>query len=263
MKSYIELITANSGTVIVENGFALAAYSDVNGAVQIRIESVGTSTKSGVSNKQNLAAILDALSYMLEHPGEDDNQSSVADNLRIVFHYSNGEVTSTGNAVLFNAGQKNFYFVGLGCDSPYTIMFHHFMEEHCARMLDEVPGGARSASLPDSPLPSGFEDLNDERFLKAVPHHKPRKDLRLRSAFDYVSSGIFVFAYNKAEEKYIHRFAEITGISDVRIKEGMYEFYPYVAIQERVMVPVRNINWDNIISCKALLGRMGDSKLFD
>ena len=263
MKSYIELITASAGSIIVDNGFVLAAYSDGNGAVQIGIESVGVKNRSGVRNKQNLEAILDALSYMMEHPGEDNNQSSVADNLRILLHHSDGGVTTIGNAVLYNARHNNFYFVGLGCDSPFTELFYRFMEEHCARMLDEVPGRAGASLLPDRPLPSGFDEVEDERFLKAIPHHKPRKDLRLRSAFDYVSSGIFVFAYTKDEEKYIHRFAEITGISDARIKEGMYEFYPYVTIQDRAMVPVRNTNWDNIISCKALLCKMGDSRLFD
>ena len=62
MKNYIELITESSGSIIVDNGFVLAAYSDGNGAVQIGIESVGVKSRSGVRNKQNLEAILDALS---------------------------------------------------------------------------------------------------------------------------------------------------------------------------------------------------------
>ena len=36
----------------------------------------------------------------------------------------------------------------------------------------------------------------------------------------------------------------------------LYEFYHYVTIQDRMMVPVRKCNWDNIISCKALLRKM-------
>ena len=133
MKNYIELITESSGSIIVDNGFVLAAYSDGNGAVQIGIESVGVKSRSGVRNKQNLEAILDALSYMMEHPGEDNNLSSVADNLRIDLHHSDGTVASIGNAVLYNAPQKHFYFVGLGRDSPSPELFYRFMEEHLRR----------------------------------------------------------------------------------------------------------------------------------
>lgn len=251
----MELIIAKSQPLIVENGFALIVYSDGNGAVSLGIESVGSKKCNGTASLDNFEPIRDALAYMMEHPGEDNNLASVAENLGIVLHRDDGEVVQVQSGILFNAAQKNFYFVGVGCDSPYIELFYNFMEEHLSKAMNRVSG--QSVALPDKPLPSGFDQVEeDERFLKAIPHHKPRKDMRLRSAFDYVSSGVFVFAYTREEEKYIHYFAKITGISDVAIRDGMYEFYPYVTIRDRVMVPVRLINWDNVISCRAMLKKM-------
>jgi hypothetical protein len=250
----MELVTKNDRPLIIEYGFELAIYCDDNGAISIGLESVGPSNKNGMNNPENFEPIRDALVYMMEHPSEDNNLDSVADNLQIILHRPDGDIVKTSNGVLYNAEMKNFYFVGIGCDSPYIELFYNFMQEHLERVMNHVTNNG--SSILDRPLPSGFEREEDERFLKAIPHHKPRKNLKLRTAFDYVSSGMFVFAYTKEEEPYIHHFAQITGISDDLVRKGMYEFYHYVTIQDRMMVPVRKCNWDNIISCKALLRKM-------
>jgi|GEM_PF-3027601 len=251
--SYIELITQDEAPIIVYNGFALMVAND-DDAITMDIESVGMPYAASVYNYENLEPIKDALTYMMEHPGEDNNLESVASNLKIIFHERPGVIKETTSGILFNANKKTFYFVGMGCDSPYIELVYNYIDKHVEYARSKVVSGG--LSLPNQPLPSGFESEEDERFLKAIPHYRRRKNLKLRSAFDYVSSGIFVFAYTKEEEKYIHDFARITGISDVLIKDGMYEFYPYVTIKNRNMVPVRQIDWDNVISAHAMLKKM-------
>ena len=257
LKSYIELITAEGKTLVIMNGFAFVVCVDENGMVKLAMECIGDKNKCGSKNPQNLESIRDALAYMMDNPGEDNDLSQSAENRKIILHFDDGETMEAMCGVLYNADRRNFYFVGIGCDSPYIELLLSFTEERLAQIMEKA---GEKEYLGNAPLPSGFDvSGEDERFLKAIPHHKPRKDLKLRTAFDYVSSGIFVFAYTKEEEEYIHRFAKITGISDCVLEKGQYEFYPYVTIRNRMMIPVRSCNWDNVISCRALLGRMHDN----
>ncbi|WP_026508850.1 hypothetical protein [Butyrivibrio sp. MC2013] len=257
-KEYIELICEGSDPLIVSDGFAMMMFSEDTGAVGLLTEKVGGGAVTGTELAMDLEEICVALKiYMHDNSALNCGCNMEAVKSFICIHKEDEEVIRSSMGLLYDRVERRVHLVGIRSDSDHMELLY----DHLMREMERAATGTVSGALS-----SGFDIVEeDDRFMKAVPSHKPRTDYRLRSAFDYVSSGVFVFANSAKEEPYLHLFAKTAGISDNAIRRGSYEYYPYVTIRNRIMIPVKDCRWDSVISCKALLERMQreNEPLFD